>query len=145
MFRSILQSAGAVLLGLIIAFGLVAGVEGFSNAYHPFPPDVDPTDFAVCSAHVARYPAWLLAVCGLFWSITAFVSTWTATRLGPGRHPAHGYGLGGFLLGMAVFNIVILPYPIWFKVFTPIALALSVYWGQKRARGCKTNESCSLG
>ncbi len=139
--RSILQSAGAVGFGLVIAFVLVVGIEVLSDFFHPFPTGLDPHDFEACSAHVARYPTLLLGVCGLLWAITAFVSTWIATRLGTVRHPAHGIGLGGFLLGMAVFNIVILPYPIWFKVLTPITLALGVYWGQKWARVGNNKES----
>ncbi len=142
---SLFQSAGAVLLGFLIALWLVIGFEAFGAYYHPFPPDVDPSDFAVCAAHVALYPQWILALATLSWSLTGFVATWIATRLGTGRHPAHGLGLGGFLLGMAVFNIVILPYPIWFKAITPVTLALAVYWGQKWAQVCKNKESCNMG
>ena len=145
MFCSILQSVGAVFLGLVIAFAMVIGIEGFGAVYHPFPPDVDPTDFAVCAAHVARFPDWILAVSSLGWTLTVVAASWTATRLGTGRHPAHGLGIGGFLLGLAVFNMVILPYPIWFKVVTFITLSLGAYLGAKWARCCKTRESCSPG
>ena len=135
MFRSILQSVGAVLLGLVIAFAMVIGIEGFGAVYHPFPPDVDPTDFAVCAAHVARFPDWILAVSSVGWTLTVVASSWTATRLGTERHPAHGLGLGGFLLGLAVFNMVILPYPIGFKVVTFITLSFGAYLGSKMGKG----------
>ena len=145
MLRSILQSVGAVLLGLFIAFAMLIGVEGFGAVYHPFPPDVDPTNFAVCAAHVARFPDWILAVSSVGWTLTVVAASWTATRMGTGRHPAHGLGIGGFLLGLAVFNMVILPYPILFKVVTFITLSLGAYLGAKWASGCKTRQSCSQG
>jgi hypothetical protein len=46
---------------------------------HPFPPDADPNDFETCVAHVARYPAWVLACVIPLWGLASFASVWTAT------------------------------------------------------------------
>jgi hypothetical protein len=53
MIGTTVRSVGAVLAGLVVAGVLVVGVEAFSSVVHPFPPDVDPTDYEVCKAHVA--------------------------------------------------------------------------------------------
>jgi hypothetical protein len=133
MIVAIIRSIVSVIAGLIVALILVIGVEGVSTILHPFPPGVDPTDMEVCKAHVARYPAVVLALAVLAYGVTVFVSSWVATRLGTGRHLAHGIVVGSLLLAAIVCNMSMLPYPIWFwvnlLVFPTACLA-----GAKRAQ-----------
>jgi hypothetical protein len=131
MIGTTVRSVGAVLAGLVVAAVLAVGVEAFSSVVHPFPPDVDPTDYEVCKAHVARYPAWVLAVGAAAWGLTTFVSAWLATRLGAGRHRAHGIVVGLILLALAVMNMSMLPYPIWFWVSNLVVLPLGFYLGAR--------------
>jgi hypothetical protein len=112
MIGTVLRSAGAVLGGLVVAAVLVVGVKAFSSVVHPFPPDVDPNDHEACKAHVARYLAWVLAVGAVAWGLTTFASAWLATRLGPGRHRAHGVVVSLVLLALVVPSKSMLPYPI---------------------------------
>src|SRR5260370_36795488 len=111
MIGSMVGSVGAVLVGLVTAMFLIVGIEYFSSIVHPFPPGVDPTDYEVCKAHVARYPAWVLLLVVLGWGLTTFLSSWLATRLGSGRYLAHGIVVGSILLALAVMNMSMLPYP----------------------------------
>ena len=140
MIGAIIRSVGSVIVGLIVALMLVIGVEGLSSILHPFPPGVDPTDFEACKAHVARYPAGVLALLGVvLWGMTVFVSSWLATRLGTGRHLAHGLVVGAILLAAAVFNMAMLPYPIWFWI-NLIVFPMFCFWGSKLAQGRQTKK-----
>jgi hypothetical protein len=114
---------GAVLIGLAAAFVLIIAVEFLSSIVHP-------TDIEACRAHVARYPAWVLAVVVPAWGLTTFVSVWLATRLGSGRHRAHGYVVGAILLALVICNISMLTYPIWFCAANLIVFPLAIYWGR---------------
>lgn len=134
MISSILRSVGSVIASLVVAMVLIIAVEGASAIVHPFPPDVDTSDPEVVKAHVARYPAWVLALAGVAWGFTTFVSVWVATRLGAGRHPAHGIGVGLVLLLAVVTNMLMLPYPIWFELLNLVTFPLGIYWGVKLAR-----------
>jgi hypothetical protein len=110
---------------------LIVGIEVFSSIVHPFPPEVDPTDYEACKAHVARYPAWALLLVVLGWGLTTFLSAWLATRLGSGRHRAHGIVAGSILPALAVMNMSMLPYPIWFWASNLVIFPLGFYWGAK--------------
>lgn len=126
-----IRSICAVCLGLIVAMIGIVVVEGLSSILHPFPPGVDATDLEACKAHVARYPTAVLVLLGVIgWGLTAFVSTWLATRLGTSRHLAHGVAVGTILFAAAVFNMAMLPYPIWFWV-NLIVLPACISWGTK--------------
>ena len=133
MIGATIRSVGSVSVGLMVALILVIGVEGVSSILHPFPPGVDPTDLEVCKAHVARYPTGVLALVVLAWGMAVFVSSWVATRLGTGRHLAHGIVVGSMLLAAVVFNMAMLPYPNWFWV-NLIVFPIACFAGAKRAQ-----------
>ncbi|MGI8981814.1 MAG: hypothetical protein ACR2FY_21500 [Pirellulaceae bacterium] len=135
MFLTALRSIGAVITGLVVAFVLLAGIEVFSNVFHPFPPGVDPTDMEVCKAHVAQYPTSVLAVGATGWGLTVALSTALATRLGMGRHPAHGIVVGLLLYLAAIVNVLMLPYATWFEVFCFVVLPLCIFAGVRLGRG----------
>jgi hypothetical protein len=134
MIGAIIRSVGSVCVGLMVAFILVIGVEGVSAILHPFPPGFDSTDMEACKAHVAMYPASVLALAVLAYGMTVFVSSWVATRLGTGRHPAHGIVVGALLLAAIVCNMAMLPYPIWFWV-NLIVFPMACLAGAKQAQG----------
>ena len=135
MLVSILRSIGALVAGLVLAAVLVFALEVVTLALHPFPPGVDPNDFEVCKAHVAKFPEWVLALGTAAWATTALASSALATRLGAGRHPAHGYLIGVLLWAMVALNVSMLPYPAWFKVANILLIPLAAWFGVKFGRG----------
>lgn len=129
MIGSIARSMIAIVLALVLALILVIGIEAVSSVLHPLPPGLDPADLEALKAHVARYPPAVLFLGGLGWGLTTLVSAWLATRLGAGRHPAHGILVGSLLLAAAVTNMLMLPYPIWFWILNLVILPLSICLG----------------
>jgi hypothetical protein len=79
--KAVLLGIAGVVVGLLVSFALVMGVELFSAVVHPFPADFGGTEEEVCR-HVERYPAWVLAVAVPAWAVTALVGTWIAHRIG---------------------------------------------------------------
>ncbi len=129
MTKLILQNAGAILLSFFVALLLLACIEWVGAAVlHPFPADFAGTREEVMQ-HVAIYPTWALFVGGIGWVITMITATWLATRLSSNRHPAYGIGIGLLLLGGAIFNMAILPYPLWFWILCLVLLPLGIYFG----------------
>ncbi len=133
--RSVLRSAGAIVAGLAAAMVLVALVEVVTLAFHPFPEGADTTDQAVVAAHVEKFPHWVLAIAVVGWGVTVYASAWVATRLGTGRHAAHGIAVGGLLILAAVVNMLMLPYPVWFEVANVVILPLALWGGVRSGRG----------
>lgn len=136
MIILILRSTGAIVLSLAVAIAMVVGVEVLSSVLHPWPEDFAGTREEV-ARQVESYPAWILALLGgVGWGGTMLVSTYLATRLGSRRHPAHGYGVATFAIAMVIFNLSMLPYPVWFWVFMlvmmPAAAFLGIHLGKAR-------------
>jgi hypothetical protein len=132
---AVLRGVGAVIIGLVAATIFAVGVEWMGSILHPFPPGVDPADLAACRAHVARYPAGVLLLASLGWGLGTFVSSWLATRLGTKRHVAHGAVVGAVLLVLAVVNMAMLPYPIWFWILNLVVFTAGCCFGTMLGRG----------
>ena len=105
---------------LAIAVVLLVAVEGFGVAVHPFPPDFAGTHDEVC-AHVARYPAWVLAAVVPMWGLAAFASAWAARRIG--RSPVAAVIAGVAFVSAIALNLAMLPYPWWVRAGAFVAVA----------------------
>ena len=123
----ILRAFGGIVAAMLVAFVLLIAVEFFSSVVHPTPPDFQGTMEEMCQ-HVERYPHWVLAVVVPAWAGTALASTWIAGRLG-GRGCA--LVIGVLLSAGLVFNVSMLPYPLWFKIVSLIAIPCATIFGVK--------------
>ncbi|HJT35601.1 MAG TPA: hypothetical protein VJ783_26470 [Pirellulales bacterium] len=129
-----LRTLAATVAGILVAFILVTAVELFSAVVHPFPEGVGRTPEETC-LHVERYPRWILAVVVPAWAATAFAGTWTAMRMG---NPVSFAIVSLLLLAAVVFNISMLPYPLWFKIANMLAIPAAIAAAGRLAR-CKKN------
>ncbi|MEW4529201.1 hypothetical protein [Maioricimonas sp. JC845] len=126
-----LRIVGGVVAAIVVALVLLIAVEMFSAVVHPTPEDFDGSKEQMC-LHVARYPQWVLAVVVPMWGATAFVSAWTAHRIG-GRGAA--IFIAVLLVAAVVFNVSMLPYVMWFKlVMVPVVVGTAA-WACVRSPG----------
>jgi hypothetical protein len=119
---SVFRAAAAIVAGLLVAFVFLIAVELFSAAVHPLPAGFGGTKDEMCQ-HVERYPNWVLAIVVPAWAGTALASAWLAGRIG-NRECALVVGV--LLLAAQLFNLSMLPYPIWFKAANLIAIPCAV-------------------
>jgi hypothetical protein len=117
-----LRTMSAIIAGMIVALVLVVAVELISAVVHPVPPDFKGTKEEMC-LHVARYPAWVLALVVPAWGATAFASTWIAGRVG---NLASALFIGLLLIVAVAFNLSMLPYPAWFKIAILLVIPAAV-------------------
>ncbi len=123
--KTALRALAGIVAGLLLAFLLVVAVELFGGVVHPLPAGFSGTSEEM-SRHVAAFPQWVLAVVVPAWASAAFVATWAARRIGN----LYSSATVGLLLAAAlVSNISMLPYPIWFKIATLLAIPAAAFAG----------------
>ncbi|HTI52244.1 MAG TPA: hypothetical protein VL475_14875 [Planctomycetaceae bacterium] len=127
--RAVLRILAGILVGLGAAFALVVAVELFSAVVYPLPEDFDGTMEAMCR-HVQNYPQWILAVVVPLWFVTGMAGTWIAQKIG---NITAALVVGLLLLAAIVFNVVNLPYPLWFKVANLFAFPIALFAGSRLA------------
>lgn len=123
---AIVRVVGGVMLAIASAVLLLAAVEGYSALVHPFPAGFGGTNDEVC-AHVARYPAWVLATVIPMWAAIVSACTWIARRVGRSR--ATSWAVAALLLIALGANLVMLPYPAWFRAGTFACLVAGAILG----------------
>lgn len=129
MIRYGLRTGLAVLVGLIVAFVLIFGVELYSNVVHPFPIGFTGSMDEVCR-HVESYPGWVLGTVVVAWGLTAALAAWIAQRIGN----VYAATLLGVLLIAAVsLNVSMLPYPMWFEIAVLVVIAAGAVAGARLA------------
>ncbi|MGH7140139.1 MAG: hypothetical protein ACREHD_30745 [Pirellulales bacterium] len=119
------RTLAAILAGLFVALVLVVSVELFSAVFHPLPEDFGGTTAEMCR-HVERYPQWVLGLVVVAWAVTAAIGTWTAMKMGN----LCSYAMVGLvLLAALVFNVTMLPYPLWFKIVNLLVIPAAIIAG----------------
>ncbi len=124
---TVFRILGAIVAAIATTMVLLIAVELFSSVVHPTPPEFQGTMEEMC-AHVANYPHWVLAVVVPMWGFTAFLATWIAARFG---NNGSAIFLALLLLAAVIFNLSMLPYPLWFKIVQPIAILIAVAYGYR--------------
>jgi hypothetical protein len=111
---TILRRIGAVIVGMIVAFLLVAGAEGIAHKIYPPPPGTNMQDMAQVKAFVATLPLSVLLIVLTGWLIATFAATWLAARIA--GTPIPGYVVGALLLCAGIANAFMIPQPVWFSI-----------------------------
>jgi hypothetical protein len=127
---NILRRVGAVIVGLIVAFLLVAGAESISHILHPPPPGTDMHDMNQVKAFVATLPMSALLVVLAGWLIATFVATLLAAKIA--QSPIAGYVVGALLLCAGIVNAFMIPQPVWFSIAS-FAIYIGATWVGARA------------
>jgi hypothetical protein len=127
---TILRRIGAVIVGMIVAFLLVAGAEGIAHKIYPPPPGTNMQDMAQVKAFVATLPLSVLLIVLTGWLIATFAATWLAARIA--GTPIPGYIVGALLLCAGIANAFIIPQPVWFSVAS-IVIYVAATWVGARA------------
>lgn len=121
--KSLLCTLLGLSAGIALALVLVIIVELLSAVVHPVPPGFTGTMDEMCQ-HVTRYPHWVLGAVVIMWCATGYISTWVAAKIG--NRPA-GIAVALLLMFALVFNIISLPYTVWFKVVMLASFPVACY------------------
>lgn len=115
----------AVLAGVFGAAFVILVVEVFGN------------EFLVAQRDGEATVAMLLLV-AFAWLAASFTGALIAQRIDHSRVPVPALITGGILLALAIYNLVVLPHPAWFRalgvfVFLP-GTVFGIFVGRRRQR-----------
>lgn len=123
-----------MVTGLALGVLVILLIELVGQSIFPLPMGMDTNDpQALRDATAAASPlAWLFVA--LAWGAGAFVGAWITARI-----TGEGGGAVGVvtvvLLVTSVYNMAVLPNPLWFWVLGVAALLLGAWWGSKVGGG----------
>jgi hypothetical protein len=118
----------AVVIGLIVAFPLVAAVEALGHVIYPPPPGTDLSDPEALRTIIGKLPTGAIVVVLVAWALGmfcgAFCAGYFARRMIVGSNPwIYAFIVGGLLMAAGIYTMVMIPHPLWFVI---AALAIFV-------------------
>jgi hypothetical protein len=127
-----LRSFIAVVVGLVVAVGLITANETLKMQWHPLPAGFDPADPEALQRLMLSTPLpALLQVCA-GWAIGALAGGFVAGWIGQDRGRGAALAVGTLLLAATGLNFLLVPYhPVWMVVLG-LALPLPLAWAGQR-------------
>jgi len=131
--KAIGRSVLAVLVGAIVAVGLISGIEAISSAVYPMPPGVDLHDHAAMREYVHSLPIGAFLFILAAWAIGPCAGAWVAARIAGRAKLIHGLIVGALFLAGGIMTMLVIPHPAWMWIGGIAALAGCSYLGARIA------------
>ncbi len=129
MARNILS----VMVGVILAFVLVAVIETSGHLVFPPPEGMDPSDPESIAAAMEEIPAVALLPVLIAWAVGSFGGAFLAARLAGSSKTTCALIVGVLVMAAGIFNLVAIPHPLWFTVVSLLVFLPAAYLGGRLA------------
>jgi hypothetical protein len=137
-WKILVRNLVAAVLGVVLAFILIAVAQVISARIHPPPPGLDFRDPVVMAEYIRTVPVGVLIAVLLGYFIGVAGGAWLATRLSASRHKRQGLMVGALFFIASVMNLSSFPHPAWFWVanlgLVPLAAWLGMAFGEPDER-----------
>ena len=122
-----LKKIAAVVLGIVVAGGLVAVVESIGHTVYPVPPTVDFEDPVQLRNYVATLPPGAFLFVLTAWLAGTFGGGLVASYVSKEKPFFYATIVGAFVLVATVWNLIMIPHPLWVSITAVIGIAVTTY------------------
>lgn len=113
----------AVLLGIIVAFSLVALIESIGHRVYPPPPGYDLSDAAQLAEYMQLIPLGALFFVLAAWTVAALGGGLIACRIAGEKPLVYASIIGALVLIAAAATMAVIPHPTWFSISAIVLIA----------------------
>jgi len=106
----------AVFTGVVAGSLVMVIVETLGHKIYPVAMNLESTTKEAKAEYMKSLPLSAMLMIILAWAIGAFVSGIVATLVGKDATSFTALRSGGVLFALAIFNMIVIPHPIWFWI-----------------------------
>ena len=128
----------AVLMGAIVAFGIVSVGDALAGTLFALPPGLDPKDpntKATIEAAIAKAPLGAMLVMAAGYFVAAFVGGFIARKIASTQGLGPSMIVGALVLAATLLNFAMLKHPMMMVVLGALAPLPGAFLGGKTAGG----------
>lgn len=124
-----LRDIGAIIAGLVVAFGAIMGVQMIGHAIWPPPTDIDWNNVGDARTYISQLPflALLFPIASYF--VGAIAGPFVASKIGTARPAVFAGVIGLVLLAATIANLIQIPHPYWFSALALAAVLVGAWLG----------------
>ncbi len=126
-----LRDTLAAIAGLVVAFGVIMGVQMIGHSIWPPPAELDWNDVEVVRTYVSQLPFLALMVPIVSYFLGALGGPLVASTIGTGRPLVFAGVIGLVLLAATIANLIQIPHPVWFSVMAIAAVIVGAWLGMQ--------------
>lgn len=104
----------ALVVGVLVAFTVVAVGEAVGHWIYPPPPGTDLSDPEALKTLMATLPTQAIAAVLVAWAAASFLGGAVAGAIARRRWAA--LAIGGVILAVGAATMVMIPHPLWFMI-----------------------------
>jgi hypothetical protein len=119
----VVRSILAVIVGMLVAFVLIALIEAIGVRLYPSAARLDRTDQESLKRLVASMPLAAKLCMLVAYAAGSVAGGWVAARLAPRARMMHAMIVAALLFGAGLMNLMTIPHPAWFWVASSL-----IYW-----------------
>jgi len=105
-----------VIAGIITGSLCVWGVETVNHLLHPYPADMKANDIEAFKSYIENLPFLGKFMVIVGYALGALVSGFISTKIAKNGKPTAAIICGLIFLSFTIYNMMVLPTPIWFWV-----------------------------
>ncbi|AYM99551.1 hypothetical protein [Chryseobacterium sp. 3008163] len=105
-----------VIAGIIAGSVCVWGVETLNHILHPYPAGMKANDMEAFKSYIENLPFLGKFMVIVGYALGALVSGFISTKIAKNGKPTAAIICGLIFLSFTIYNMVVLPTPIWFWV-----------------------------
>ena len=122
-----LRDIGAIVAGLIVAFGAIMGVQMIGHSIWPPPTDIDWNDVEAARTYISQLPFLSLLFPIASYFVGAFAGPFVASKIGTARPMVFAGVIGLVLLAATIANLIQIPHPYWFAALALAAVLVGTW------------------
>ncbi|MCW3169547.1 hypothetical protein OMO38_13555 [Chryseobacterium sp. 09-1422] len=112
MLRVILGVVGGIIAGSLCIWG----VETLNHILHPYPAGMEANDMEAFKSYIENLPFLGKFMVIVGYAVGALVSGFISTKIAKNGKPTAAVICGLIFLSFTIYNMMVLPTPIWFWI-----------------------------
>lgn len=112
MLRVILGVVGGIIAGSLCIWG----VETLNHILHPYPAGMKANDMEAFKSYIENLPFLGKFMVIVGYAVGALVSGFVSTKIAKNGKPTAAVICGLIFLSFTIYNMMVLPTPIWFWI-----------------------------
>ena len=122
-----LRNAAGVIVGLVVAFVLIATIEKLGHFIYPPPTDLDFSDPDAVRPYIATLPFIALLFPMFAWFVGTFAGSLAGCYIGTARPVVFAGIVGALVFAGTVANLIVIPHPLWFSIISLVGIVSSAW------------------
>lgn len=124
-----MRNALSVFLGVLTGIFIIFSLEIVSHIIYPIPEGTDLNDAEAINAYTNSAPVIIFILLIISYSLGSLLGGLVSSSVATHNKMTKSITTGGILMGLGVYNLFMIPHPVWTIIISVFLFIPCSYWG----------------